>query len=178
MENAFYATGIVFFMWPVLALTLLFRYAWDLAVFFGAAVWVKLQQRKKLFLSCFFAFFLVSFGVDALAALLILILSVAAQQTPALLHSLEAPFVGITGTLAAVAVILLVMGTGALKYWLYRRFVFRALETDAGKKTGFLLTLALLTAPWLFLTPTRLAFEWLGVILSNLGSLTGGAGVI
>ena len=171
--NAFYATGIVFFMWPVLALTLICHYCFDMVVLFGVAAVAKLQQLKGLFVRRFAAFFVASFGADALAALVILLLSAVAQSHPALSDAMESPFAGLPGSGAAVAVILLVIGAGALKHWLYRRFVFRALQADCKQRAFFLFVLSLLTTPWLFLLPTRLVVEWLGAIMSCLGALSG-----
>ena len=171
--NAFYATGVVFFMWPVLALTLVYHYCLGMAVFFGAAVIVRLRQLKGLFVRRFAAFYAASFGADALAALVILLLSVAAQSRPALLDALESPFANWPGAGAAIAVVMLVIGAGALKHWLYRRFVFRTLLADGKQKAFFLFVLSLLTTPWLFLLPTRFVSEWLGAIMSCLGALSG-----
>ena len=79
--GSFYATGLLYFVWPMLALTLLFSYIWTLIAFslsFGIG-----EGRKALIAHIrkhFFASLVTSFGCDALLAAVILVLRLLASR--------------------------------------------------------------------------------------------------
>lgn len=170
----FYATGMLYFVWPVLPLTLLTEYIWDLVAIclsflpFSSKVGVKQLIRRH-----YFPTFVVSFGCNAFLFGLILILEAVGEANPAFADALENPFANVAGTLAALLFFLLVLLIGLLKAILYDRIVYRRMAIEVKRRRICLILLSLLTVPWLFLIPTALAADKLGSFLIWLGSLSG-----
>ena len=172
--ESFYATGAVYFLWPVLILTLIFEYAWC-ALSLAAAVRIVSRggaaaALKKLLLSVF----VTSFGCDAALTALLYILYFVSESNPGFAAALEAPFSGAAGTLAALLVIALVLLAGFVKYTLYRRVVLLRAETEEGKRRKLCALLAALTTPWLYLLPTRIAYALLGNVMMAIGRFAPG----
>lgn len=174
--QSFYATGLLFFIWPMVILTLLMDYAWDAAAFSIAFRCAGVQNRWSAFKNGFFAVFVTSFGADALLAGLLLLLTILAQHNAAVADWLNAPFGGMGGTLAALGCIAMVPLCGLLKYVLYKRIVFRkAKGMDDRQRRVVSAVLAALTAPWTFLIPTASASAWMGQMMMGVGKLAGEA---
>ena len=172
--GSFYATGAVYFLWPVLILTLIFEYAWcalSLAAAFrafsrsGAAAALK----KHLF-----SVFVTSVGCDAALTAALYVLYFVSEARPGLAAALDAPFSGAAGTLAALFVIALVLLAGLVKYVLYRRVVLLRAEAEEEKRIKMCALLAALTTPWLYLIPTRTAYAVLGSVMMAIGRLAPG----
>ena len=173
--ESFYATGAVYFLWPVLLLTLLFEYVWcafALAVSFGAARRGAVRQALRRHL---LSVFVTSLGCDAALTGALYVLYLVSELRPAFGAALEAPFQGAAGTLAALLCIALVLGCGALKTLLYRRIVLKrtVLEEERLRLRACRL-LGLLTTPWPYLVPTRIVYGVLGGVMTALGSLAPG----
>jgi len=174
--GSFYATGLLYFVWPMLALTLLFSYIWTLIAFslsFGIG-----EGRKALIAHIrkhFFASLVTSFGCDALLAAVILVLEIIAQSSPAAAAVLDHPFTSAASTWAALGVIALVLLTGLLKHVLYRRIALKKLElVNPASKNTRLIIFTLLTTPWLFLAPSAPMIRILGETMVAIGGLMGG----
>lgn len=174
--EAFYATGVLFFTWPVVALTILIDYVW-VALCFGLSLWiVGAQDRWAAFKSRFFAVFVASFGADALLAVLILATIAIAQSNARVAAWLEQPFVGMGGTLTALGCILAVALCGLLKWVLYRNIVLKKLKgLQKTQIQTVSVLLAVLTTPWTFLLPTATVGLWIGEIMIAIGEMTGNA---
>jgi hypothetical protein len=165
----------LFFVWPVVALTLLADYAW-VALCFGLSLRVAgVKGKWAAFRMRFFAVFVASFGADALLAGLLLAATAVAQSSASVAAWLAHPFAGLGGTLAALGCILAVLLCGVLKWALYRKIVFkRAKELTLRQVRTVSALMAALTAPWTFLLPTAAASGWIGEILIAIGGLAGG----
>lgn len=170
----FYATGMLYFVWPVLPLTLLTEYIWDLVAIclsflpFSSKVGVKQLIRRH-----YFPTFVVSFGCNAFLFGLILILEAVGEANPAFADALESPFANVAGMLVALLFLLLVLVIGLVKGILYDRIVYRRMAIEVRCRRGCLVLLSLLTVPWLFLMPTAFVADKLGSLLIWLGSLSG-----
>ena len=176
--GAFNETGLLFFIWPVAALTLLFDYGWSALTLYISLGFAKTADRFLIFKKKLFAVFVTSFGVDALLAGILFLLLILSKLYPALDGWITQPFIGLGGTLAALGCILLVIGGGLLKYVLYRNVVFKkSTDQSPAQRNTLSLILALFTAPWTFLLPTATATAWLGEIMIAIGSLAGDASV-
>lgn len=172
--EAFYSTGLLFFVWPMVALTLLIDYIW-VALCFGIALRaVNVQEWWATFKSRFFALFVTSFGADALLAGLMLAALAVAQLNTQWAVWLEHPFESTGGSLTALGCILTVVLCGLLKWMLYRNIVFKRLKGVERRQIQKLsLLLAILTTPWTFLLPTTTVGVWLGEMMIAIGGLAG-----
>lgn len=178
--GSFYATGLLYFVWPMLALTLLFSYIWTLIVF---SLSFGIGQGKQALISFirkhFFASWVTSFGCDALLAAVVLVLEIIAQSSPAAAAILDNPFTSAASTWAAIGVIALVVLAGLLKYVLYRRIALKRMElADPASKNIRLIIFTLLTTPWLFLVPSAQAIKVLGETMVAIGGLFGGEALV
>lgn len=173
--ETFYATGLLFFVWPVVALTLLADYVW-VALCFGLSLRVAgVQSKWATFKSRFFAVFVASFGADALLAALLLAATAVAQSNASLATWLANPFAGLGGTLTALGTILAVLLCGVLKWALYQKIVFKRVSGLTPRQIRTISALlAALTTPWTFLLPTAAASGWIGETLIAVGGLAGG----
>lgn len=174
--EAFYATGVLFFTWPIVALTLLIDYVW-VALCFGLSLWIAgVQDRWAAFKNRFFAAYVASFGADALLAVLILAAIAIAQSNTRVATWLEHPFAGTGGTLTALCCILAVALCGLLKWVLYRNIVLEKLKgLQKSQIQTVSVLLAVLTTPWTFLLPTATVGAWIGGIMIAIGGLAGNA---
>ncbi len=172
--ESFYATGLLFFLWPMVALTLLVDYVWA-ALCFGLSLWFAgVQGKWEAFKSRFFAVFITSFGADALLAAALLGLLLVAQSSARVAAWLEHPFAGWGGVLMAVGCIALVLLCGLLKWTLYRKVVLKRMKgADPRQMQRISATLAILTTPWTFLLPTAMAGAWMGEIMVAVGGVAG-----
>ena len=174
--GSFFGTGAVYFLWPVLILTLIFEYAWCiLAVLIAFGAGMPKGVAKRVLKDKLLPIWITSIGVNAALVLATYILYWISQDSPRLASWLEHPFSGLGGTLAALGCIALVLGAGLLKYVLYRRIVLKKLK-DLGDRERLRACrrMAVLTTPWLYLLPTAAAYEILGTIMMGLGSLAPG----
>ena len=170
----FYATGLLFFTWPMVTLTILAEYVWAVLSFALSLRFAGVENRRSALKSRFFAVFVASFGADALLAVAVLLLLTVAQSSAALTAWLEHPFVGAGGTLAALGCLLLVALCGLLKWALYRNIVFGKLQGVSARQRKTLATvLAILTTPWLFILPTATVGAVMGEMMVALGGIAG-----
>lgn len=178
--GTFYATGLLYFVWPMLALTLLFSYVWCLIAF--ALCFGIRQGRAALTASIrkhFFAVFVTSFGCDALLTAAVLVLEVFAQSSPAVAAVLDQPFTSSASTWAAIGCIAAVLLTGVLKAVLYDRIALRRVElVNPASRKARIVILSLLTTPWLFLVPSAYAISVLGEVMVAIGSLMPGEALV
>lgn len=171
--GSFYGTGAVYFLWPVLILTLMFEYIWcALSLFLSFKIGMLQRTALSALKRHLFTVFVTSFGCNAALTVVLYILYFVSEVHPSLAEALNAPFIGINGTLTALFVILLILLTGMLKYILYQRIVFRMQSVEEIRKC--VVFLAILTTPWLYLLPTQTAYGLLGSIMMAIGSLTPG----
>ena len=172
----FYATGLLFFTWPMIALTLLLDYVW-IALCFGLSLRIAgAKDWWSAFKSRFFAVFVASFGCDALLAALLLATLALAQADPRLDVWLEHPFVGLGGSLTALGCMAAVGLCGLLKGWLYRNVVLKKVQClEKREIRAVSVLLAVMTAPWTFLLPTVTAGTWMGEMMVAVGGIAGNA---
>lgn len=176
--EAFYSTGLLFFVWPMIVLTLLLDYVWVALCFDLSLLIAGVKERWVSFRNRFFAVFVASFGADALLAGLLLALLAVAQANARVDAWLEHPFVGTGGTLAALGCILAVLLCGLLKWTLYRKIVLKRLQGLEKRQIQIISTiLAVLTTPWIFLLPTATAGVWIGEIMITIGGAAGNVSV-
>ncbi len=173
--GTFYATGAVFFLWPVMLLTLIFEYGWcavSLAAAFGIHTpkgTARAALRRHLP-----AVFITSLGSDAVLTAVLYVLYVLSAAYPAFSAALDSPFRGWAGTMAALLCIMLILADSVMKYILYLRIVLRRTVLEDAERLRACRILSVMTTPWLYLVPTQTAYALLGSVMMALGRLTPG----